>query len=227
MLPRPGWRRGRAAPPRRGRCAAARPARARPAAGVRADGRRQPADRRGGAAAGGGHPHRPRRGRPDPGAAAPQHGRGGARIRDARRWRPGSTRTACAPRATRSAPRSTTWCSARRGAAASSWVDAEPDQHLPQRGHRRRALLRHPGADAEGSRPPCRGDRADVSVRLARLRGALSRHAARQRGAHRAARRPLSHASASAAASSSASCRRNGAASTPAAGSWAGVCRCG
>ncbi len=70
---------------------------------------------------------------------------------------------------------------------------AEPDQHLPQRGHRRRTVLRHPRADAEGSRPPQRGGRADVSLRLARLRGPLPGHAARHRGADRAARSGLSH----------------------------------
>ena len=70
---------------------------------------------------------------------------------------------------------------------------AEPDQHLPQRSLGRRTLLQHPRPDAARPGPPFRGRRADVPVHLARLRGPVSRDAARHRGADRAARRHLPH----------------------------------
>ena len=117
---------------------------------------------------------------------------------DARRSRqraspPGWTPARCAPRATRCAPRSTIWCSARPGAARV--VDAaEPDQHLPQRGHR--AAI---GSSRSSSR--CNATLATIRpvVELMYLcaslgfERALSRDAARQSGADRAARWRLPH----------------------------------
>ena len=70
---------------------------------------------------------------------------------------------------------------------------AEHDQHFPQRGDGRRAILRDPRPDAEGSRPPRAGGRADVSLHVARLRRPLPRDAAWRRGADRVARRRLPH----------------------------------
>ena len=101
---------------------------------------------------------------PDVDQLRARHGRGDARFRDARRWRPGWTPARCAPPATRCARPSTISCSARPGARRVLGA-AEHDQHLPQRGHRRRAVLRDPGTDAARSRPPRTGGRADVSLR--------------------------------------------------------------
>ena len=147
IRPRPARRRGPRSAIRggaRGRARAAEPAPAAAGAG----GGRNPlvAAAAAGARRRGAH-RRPRR---DPDVERLKRGMVEAmrEFEKPRRWRPGSTRARCAPPATRSAPPSTTSCSARPGAAPRSWAAAEHDQHLPQRGHRRRAVLRNPRADA-------------------------------------------------------------------------------